>query len=90
MLLAAAIVVFAAIGFLVGRVVALAVPLVIWSCFFTGLATGWWGSSLGDAWEYAFALTLGASVAACVVGVAIRRALLAARPRRSSQPRRPA
>jgi len=89
MLLAMAIVVFAAIGFLVGREVALAVPLVIWSCFFTGLAIGWWGSGLGDAWEYAFALTLGATVAACAVGVATRRAL-AARPRRSSQPRPPA
>ena len=90
MLLAMAIVVFAAIGFLAGRVVALAVPLLIWSCFFTGLAADWWGSGLGDAWEYAFALTLGASVAACAAGVATRRALLATRPGRSSQPRPPA
>jgi hypothetical protein len=90
MLLAMAIVVFAAIGFLAGRVVALAVPLFIWGCFFTGLAAGWWGSGLGDAWEYALALTCGACVAACAAGVATRRTLLAARRRRSSQRRPPA
>ena len=90
MLLAVAIVFFAVIGFLAGRVVALAVPLIICSCFFTGVAAGWWGSGLGDAWEYALGLTFAASVAACAVGVAARRALLAARPRRSSQPRPPA
>ena len=90
MLLAVAIVLFAAIGFLAGRAIALAVPFVIWICFFTGLAAGWWGSGLGDAWEYGFVLTVGASLAACAAGVATRRGLLAARPKRSSQRRPPA
>jgi hypothetical protein len=41
MLLGVVIVVFAAIGFFVGRALVLALPLAIWSCFFVGVAAGW-------------------------------------------------
>jgi hypothetical protein len=90
MLLVVDIVVFVAIGFLVGRALVLAVPLTIWSGFFAGVAAGWWGSGLGDAWEYALALTLCASLAASAAGLVARRAIIATRASQSTHGRPPA
>jgi hypothetical protein len=90
MVLGVAILLFAAVGFVVGRPLILTLPFAVWGCFFTGAAAGWWGSGLGEAWGYALALTLGASVGADAAGLALRRALTEARSSRRTQRRPPA
>lgn len=72
---------FLLLGFVVGRWIVLAAPIVFWTVFFTGVAAGLWGSGFGDAWELAVTFVMAAALAAAAIGVLVRRTL-PRRPRR--------
>jgi hypothetical protein len=64
---------FVAAGFAVGRwqvllAAAAAVPL-----YFGGVLAGWWGSGVGDGWQFALAVGTALGTAAAALGVASRR-----------------
>jgi len=72
---------FLAAGFAVGRwqvvvVAAAAVPL-----YFAGLLAGWWGSGVGDGWQFALAIGTVAGTGAAALGVASRRVTNRREPR---------
>ncbi len=64
----------AAFGFLVGRWIAVGAAVGAWIVFFGGLAAGWWGDGLGDAWQISFAVGSVTAGAGAAAGVAIGRA----------------
>ena len=59
-------------GVLIARSWALAIPFVVWPIFFLGVREEWWGSGLGDGWQFGFLLVLGISLVAVVLGLALR------------------
>jgi hypothetical protein len=60
-------------GLLLNRWWAVLLPVVIWPLYVLGLHQSWWGSGVGDAWQYALAAVMLMSVAAVAVGVGLRR-----------------
>jgi hypothetical protein len=62
----------AVISFLVGRWWTLVVPFATIPGFYLGLNEGWWGSGVGDGWQFAMFAVLGASVAVTASAVAAR------------------
>ena len=80
-LLAAILVVSAVTGFVVGRWWALFVPVAALGTFYAGLNAGWWGSGVGDGWQFAMATVMGGSAFATVLGV-VARALIKPRAER--------
>jgi hypothetical protein len=60
------------IAFGVGRWWTLFVPISSVGVFYTGLNAGWWGNGVGDGWQFAMALVMGAGILAAVIGVAAR------------------
>jgi hypothetical protein len=68
----------ALIGFAIGRLWAVFVPIPVIGAFYAGLNAGWWGSGVGDGWQLAMAGVMAVGVLAAAVGVGAR-ALLARR-----------
>lgn len=66
---------FVAYGAAVGRWWAALLPLVGWPLFVLGRYAEWWGSGVGDGWEYGLALLTVGGVVATLIGVAGRRFL---------------
>lgn len=71
LLLAMAFVLSAIAGAVLRRWHALLVPLVLVPLVYLGLWAGWWGSGVGDAWQYA-------GVLATLVAMAVTGAVVAA------------
>jgi hypothetical protein len=69
----------AVIAFVVGRWWTLLVPLAAVGAFYAGLNAGWWGNGVGDAWQVAMALMMGAGLVAAAVGLAARAAVTSTR-----------
>jgi hypothetical protein len=67
------VVVCFAAGLLLNRWWAVLLPVVSWPLYFLGLHQSWWGSGVGDAWQYAPALVTLTSAAAVAAGVGVRR-----------------
>lgn len=65
-------------GAAIGRWWALLIPVVVWPIFYLGVAQEWWGSGLGDGWQFGLLIVLTISLAAVAIGVALR---LLVRPR---------
>ncbi|MGH3016310.1 MAG: hypothetical protein ACRDNN_15300 [Gaiellaceae bacterium] len=65
----------------VGRWWMLLLPVLVWPIYFLGLAQEWWGSGLGDGWQFGLAIVVAISLAAAALGVGLR-SLLAPRARR--------
>jgi hypothetical protein len=63
------------IAFGVGRWWTLFVPITAVGLFYAGLNAGWWGNGVGDGWQFAMALVVGAGLLAAIVGV-VGRVLL--------------
>ena len=70
--LVVAIAALALVGLAAGRVWSLGLPFVVVPLIYVGLAQRWWGSGLGDGWEFAFGLVLAVAVAAAALGLATR------------------
>jgi hypothetical protein len=72
---------FVAAGFAMARwpVVVIAAALVPF--YFAGLVAGWWGSGVGDGWQFALAIGTAASTVGALVGVATRRLVNHREPR---------
>ena len=68
-----ALAIMAVLGFAVGRWWALVLPVVVVPLVYLGLDRGWWGSGLGDGWEYAAALALVLAIAATAAGTLLGR-----------------
>jgi hypothetical protein len=65
--------VFAAIAAVVRRLWTLVLPLVVVPLFYAGLKSGWWGSGVGDGWEFAAALVTIAGFIGAVLGLLLGR-----------------
>jgi len=65
--------VFVAAGFAVPRWPVFVVAAVLVPFYFAGLVAGWWGSGVGDGWQFALAIGTAASMVGAVAGVATRR-----------------
>jgi hypothetical protein len=76
--------VFAAVslaaGALVGRWWIAATAASAWTVFVVGLASGWWGSGVGDGWLWMIAVGAAVSGAFAALGTAARRARSSASP----------
>jgi hypothetical protein len=68
---------FALAGVLAGKWVIAVLPLLVWPPFYLGLHEGWWGSGVGDGWQYAAAIVVSLSIVATLVGVTIGRTVRA-------------
>jgi hypothetical protein len=68
-------------GLLLNRWWAVLLPVVIWPLYVLGLHQSWWGSGVGDAWQYAPALVTLTSAAAVAAGVGVRRSAVGSRAR---------
>jgi hypothetical protein len=68
-----ALAVFFIAGFAIGRWWALVVPLLGISLVYLGLDRGWFGTGLGDGWEYAAVLALMVAVVVTCGGVVAGR-----------------
>jgi hypothetical protein len=64
---------FVAAGFAVPRWSAVVVAAALVPFYFAGLLAGWWGSGVGDGWQFALAGGTAASMVGAVTGVAVRR-----------------
>ena len=77
--LLAAVIVSIMSGLLIGRWIALIVPVVLIPLFYTGLRLGWWGYGVGEGWQYVGAVitivTVAATGGAVVLSRTARRAL---------------
>ena len=71
--------IMAVLGLVVGGWWALVIPVVAVPLVYLGLDRGWWGSGLGDGWEYAAALALVLAIAATAAGILIGRLARSAR-----------
>lgn len=60
------------IGLLVGRWWTLLVPIAAVPCFYLGLNAGWWGSGVGDGWQFAMIFVLGLTAVAQATAVGVR------------------
>lgn len=65
-----------AVGVILHRWSALAVPVVLIPLFYAGLRFGWWGNGVGDGWWFAGALITLATTMATAITVATARAVL--------------
>lgn len=63
----------AAAGFVVGRLWALFLPIVVVPILYLGADQGWWGNGLGDGWYFAMAFVLLVALVATAAGTVMRR-----------------
>ena len=75
--LAVTVLAFVVLGVVAGRWAVLALPWLIWPLYFVGLNVGWWGSGVGDGWQYVMAALVLISTVAAASGVLVRRVLVA-------------
>jgi hypothetical protein len=71
--LVAILVASAVVAFAVGRWWTVFVPVAALGVFYAGLNAGWWGSGVGDGWQFAMALVIGVGIVAAALGVAAHR-----------------
>lgn len=64
-----------AIGGATRRWDALAIPVVLIPLYYVGLRLEWWGSGVGDGWQFAGALITLATTVATAITVATTRAV---------------
>jgi hypothetical protein len=70
--LVAILVASAALAFIVGRWWTILVPIAALGVFYAGLNYGWWGSGVGDGWQFVMAIAMVVGGLAAAGGVTMR------------------
>jgi hypothetical protein len=76
------------LALVIGRSWLLAVPLIAWPAYMFGLRLGWWGSGVGDGWQYGLVWGTVAGLLIAGLGVALHSVVARARGRRGSHDER--
>jgi hypothetical protein len=66
-------------GFVLGRWWVLGLPAIVVPILYVGANYGWWGSGLGDGWQFALAFVLVLAITATGAGLVARATLRRAR-----------
>jgi hypothetical protein len=61
-----------ALGLLIGRPAALAIPIVGWPVYYYGLSARWWGFGVGDGWQFVALLAVAVGVLGVLAGLGAR------------------